>query len=81
MTRKKELGLMIIGLIFLLIAITGIAYAAFSYSKAGEKVNTITTGVMVMSYTESSNVITILFSYDYGKKCRNSNKFLLSINC
>lgn len=21
-------------------------------------------------------VITILFSYDYGRKCRNSNKFL-----
>ncbi len=36
MTKRKELVLIIVGLIFLLIAITGIAYAAFSYSKAGE---------------------------------------------
>ncbi len=26
-------------------------------------------------------VVTILFSYDYGKKYSNSNKFLLAINC
>lgn len=26
-------------------------------------------------------VITILFSYDYGRKCSNSDKFLLSENC
>ena len=25
-------------------------------------------------------IITFLFSYDYGKKCRNSNKFLIVIN-
>ncbi len=79
MTRKKELGLMIIGLIFLLIAITGIAYAAFSYSKAGEKVNTITTGVMVMSYTESSNVISITNALPTtdatGKKLSKSGEY------
>ena len=70
---------MIIGLIFLLIAITGIAYAAFSYSKAGEKVNTITTGVMVMSYTESSNVISITNALPTtdatGKKLSKSGEY------
>ena len=24
-------------------------------------------------------IITVLFSYDYGRKCSNNNKFLLSI--
>ncbi len=79
MTKKKELVLIMIGLGLLLIAITGITYAAFSYSKAGEKVNTITTGVMVMSYTESSNVISITNALPTtdatGKKLSKSGEY------
>ncbi len=79
MTKRKELVLIIVGLIFLLIAMMGITYAAFSYSKAGEKVNTITTGVMVMSYTESSNVISITNALPTtdatGKKLSKSGEY------
>ncbi len=79
MMKRKELVLIIVGLGLLLIAITGITYAAFSYSKAGEKVNTITTGVMVMSYTESSNVISITNALPTtdatGKKLSKSGEY------
>ena len=53
---KKEL--VIIGLmILMIIAIIGVSYAAFSYSKTGNTVNSITTGSITMTYTESDNVI------------------------
>ena len=56
-TRKE---LVIIGLMLLLIiAIVGVSYAAFSYSKLGTKVNTITTGSITMSYEESDNTISL----------------------
>ena len=79
MTKKKELVLIIVGLGLLLIAITGITYAAFSYSKAGEKVNTITTGTIQMNYTESNNVVTITNALPMtnatGKKLMNSGEY------
>ena len=57
---KKKEKIVLIGLILLLvITIVGVSYAAFSYSKRGEKVNTITTGQIVMTYTETDNVIKI----------------------
>ena len=57
---KKKEKIVLIGLILLLIiTIVGVSYAAFSYSKTGSKVNTITTGQIVMSYTETDNVIKI----------------------
>ncbi len=59
MKINKE-KVMIVGAVLLLfVAVIGISYAAFSYSRKGSKVNTITTGVITMSYEESSNVITI----------------------
>ena len=42
-----------------MVTIVGVSYAAFSYSKRGEKVNTITTGQIVMTYTETDNIIQI----------------------
>ena len=56
--HKKEL--VIVGLILLLIiALVGVSYAAFSYSKLGTKVNTITTGSITMSYEETDNTISL----------------------
>ncbi len=55
---KKEL--VIIGLmILMIIAIIGVSYAAFNYSKTGNTVNSITTGSITMTYTERDNVINI----------------------
>ena len=57
---KKKERILIIGLIILLIiAIVGVSYAAFNYSKTGTKINSITTGKVTMTYTESDNVIKI----------------------
>ena len=56
-TRKE---LVIVGLMLLLIiALIGVSYAAFSYSKLGTKVNTITTGSITMSYEETDNTISL----------------------
>ena len=56
--HKKEL--VIVGLMLLLIiALIGVSYAAFSFSKLGTKVNTITTGSITMTYEESDNTISL----------------------
>ncbi len=59
MKRKERTILAFILLVVLVVAIGGVSYAAFQYSKIGEKVNTITTGQIVMRYTETDNVINI----------------------
>ena len=59
MESKKQL-LLSIGLVLILILmIVGISYAAFQFTGTGQRTNTITTGVLSMSYEESSNVISI----------------------
>ena len=56
-TRKE---ILIIGLMLLLvIALIGVSYAAYTYTGLGTKVNTITTGSITMTYTESSNTISL----------------------
>ena len=56
--EKKEL--IIVGLIIvMIITLIGVSYAAFSYSKTGTKLNSITTGSITMTYTETDNVINI----------------------
>ncbi len=60
MRDKKKLLISILGIILLVIAVVGISYAAFNYSKEGEKINTITTGNIIMSYKEKNNGINIV---------------------
>lgn len=43
----------------LVLAIVGVSFAAFNYSRTGSTVNTITTGAISMTYTETDNVINI----------------------
>ena len=57
--EKIKNTLTIVTSIFLLIVVIGISYAAFTYSGLGRKENTITTGAISMSYTESSNTISM----------------------
>ena len=60
MNRKQMKDILtIVVSAFMLVVVIGISYAAFSYSGLGKKVNTITTGAISMSYTESSNTISI----------------------
>ena len=57
--KKKENIVIIVLLILMILAIIGVSYAAFSFSKIGTKVNSITTGSITMSYEESDNTITL----------------------
>ena len=59
MLKKKENIVIIVLLLVMVIAIIGVSYAAFNYSKEGTTPNTITTGVISMTYTESDNVLNI----------------------
>ena len=56
---NKQKIFMVVAIIALFAAVVGVSYAAFSYTRTGEKLNAITTGVIRMSYEESSNVISI----------------------
>ena len=79
MRNKNKSFLFIILILILLIAIIGISYAAFSYTGAGQKLNTITTGAISMEYVESTNVISMnnaLPTTDAtGKKLSNSGEY------
>ncbi len=59
MFKKKENIAIIVLLLVMVVAIIGVSYAAFNYSKEGTTPNTITTGVISMTYTESDNVLNI----------------------
>jgi len=56
---SKQILLSVLGVAILIVAVVGISFAAFTYSKAGETTNTITTGTVTMAYTESENGINI----------------------
>ena len=58
-TKKKENIIIIVILVVMLLAIIGVSYAAFSFSKQGSVPNKITTGSITMTYTESSNTISL----------------------
>ena len=60
MKKEKIKNILTIGVtLVLLITVIGISYAAFNYSGAGQKLNTIITGAISMNYIESSNVISM----------------------
>ena len=58
-TKKKENIIIIIILVIMLIAIIGVSYAAFSFSRQGNVPNKITTGSITMTYTETDNTISL----------------------
>lgn len=60
---SKQMILAILGVIILILAVVGVSFAAFRYSKIGERVNTITTGSIVMSYNEVTNGINLVDSF------------------
>ena len=59
MFKKKENIVIIVVLVVMILAIVGVSYAAFNFSKTGTKVNSITTGSITMTYKETDNVINL----------------------
>ena len=57
--KKKENIIIIVVLLVMILAIIGVSYAAFNFSKTGTKVNSITTGSITMTYTETDNTISL----------------------
>ena len=57
--KKKENIVIIVILVIMILAIIGVSYAAFNFSQAGSVPNKITTGSITMTYTESSNTISL----------------------
>ena len=56
MKKKEKITLGVIALL-LIVTIIGVSYAAFTFAQSGKNLNTMTTGIMQMSYEESSNII------------------------
>lgn len=58
--NTKEVLFSLFGIFVLIVVVAAVSFAAFSYSGLGEKNNTITTGIIKMSYTEPSNGINLV---------------------
>ncbi len=56
MKKKEKITLGVIALL-LVVTIVGVSYAAFTFGQSGKNLNTVTTGIMQMSYEETSNII------------------------
>lgn len=78
-SNSKSTWLIIICIIILILAVVGVSYAAVFYSKAGEKVNRVTTGTMTMSYSENTNGINLTNAYpmtdDIGRNLNDTNQY------
>ena len=57
--KKRENIIIIVVLVVMILAIIGVSYAAFSYSKTGTKLDSITTGSITMTYEETDNTISL----------------------
>lgn len=69
--QSKQVVLTILAVVVLLIGVVGVSLAVFQYAGRGTRLNTVTTGKVVMSYTEDTNGISIVnaqpMSDDAGK--------------
>ena len=59
MDKRKEKVIILGSILIMIVAVVGVSYAAFSYTDTGTKVNSITSGAITMTYTESDNVISM----------------------
>lgn len=77
--NSKQVLLSVLGVAILVVAVVGVSFAAFSYSKTGEKVNTITTGTITMSYSETTNGINLTNAYpmidEIGMHLNDENQY------
>ena len=77
--NSKHVLLAVLGVAILIVAVVGVSFAAFSYSKTGTKVNTITTGTITMSYSETTNGINLTnalpMSDEVGKKLSETDQY------
>ena len=79
MVKNRKNYLILILVTVLLITVIGISYATFNYVGIGQKANTITTGAISMTYTESTNSIALSNALpttdSTGKKRKNTGEY------
>ena len=77
--NSKQVLLSVLGVAILVVAVVGVSFAAFQYSKTGEKVNTITTGTITMYYDEPENAINLVdalpITDESGKKLSSEGQY------
>ena len=77
--NRKQIIWSIIGIVILILMAISVSYAAVFYSKTGEKVNTVTTGTITMSYSENTNGINLTDAYPMadgiGKTLSQQNQY------
>ena len=77
--NSKQVLLSVLGVAILVVAVVGVSFAAFSYSKTGTQVNTITTGTISMSYDEGDNAINLTnalpMTDEVGKALSDTNQY------
>ena len=75
--NSKQVLLSVLGVAILVVAVVGVSFAAFSYSKPGTVANTITTGTISMNYSEPENGIHLTdalpMTDEQGKKLTGEN--------
>ncbi len=57
---SKQILLSVLGVAILVVAVVGVSFAAFTYTKPGTQVNEITTGTIAFQYNESTNIINLV---------------------
>ena len=76
---SKNTVLLVICVIVLFLLVVGVSYAAVFYSKIGDKINTVTTGSITMSYSEKTNGINITNAQptddEVGKVLNQANEY------
>ena len=55
-SSSKQILLSVLGVAILVIAVVGVSFAAFAFSKTGTKENTISSGTISMTYTEGTAI-------------------------
>ena len=77
--NSKQVLLSVLGVAILVVAVVGVSFAAFSYSKTGTQVNTITTGTISMNYVEGDNAINLTnalpMTDEVGKALADTNQY------
>ncbi len=56
---SKQILLSVLGVAILVVAVVGVSFAAFTFSKTGTKPNQITTGTVKMTYTEGESGLSL----------------------
>lgn len=59
MNKNNQILMSVLATVMLLISMTGLSYAFFTYSAGGSTINTITTGTISFAYSEQSNGISL----------------------